>query len=123
MIDHSIKPSKDRTHIVLTVVGEVAGQHMMKYIIEAHALGNEMGINRYLVDATGARNIDSIIGNYDFAYSDMKKTEGIDTLARVAALVSPGDKSHDFVETVLSNAGLSLKIFTDIDMALDYLKG
>jgi hypothetical protein len=118
---YSIKPSEDRDYIVLTVLGEIKGQSMMKYIIEAHALGKEMGINRYLVDVTKDRNIDSILGNYGFAYSDMKKTEGVDTMAKVAALVSPEDHSHDFIETVLSNAGLFLKIFTDLDIAREYL--
>ena len=119
---YSLKPSEDRDYIVLTVVGEINGQSMMKYIIEAHDLGKEMGINRYFVDVTEARNIDSILGNYNFAYSDMKKSKGVDTLARVAALVSPGDHSHDFIETVLTNAGLSLKLFTNPVTAREYLR-
>jgi hypothetical protein len=67
-------------------------------------VGRKMGINKYLVDVTKARNTDTVLGNYEFAYTDMKKTEGIDKYARVAVLVSPEDHSHDFVEIVARNA-------------------
>lgn len=42
-------------------------------------------------------------------------------MARVAGLISPGDHSHDFVETVSMNAGMFLKLFTDITEARNYL--
>lgn len=122
MTTYNVRPSDDQSHIVLTIVGEVRGKHMKKYIVEAHAVGKEMGIHRYLVDVTEAKNIDSVTDQYKFAYSDMKNTEGVDPRAKVAALVSPGDKSHDFIETLLHNAGLLLKIFTHSDMAMKYLE-
>ncbi|MBW1814413.1 MAG: hypothetical protein JRJ39_12290 [Deltaproteobacteria bacterium] len=75
----------------------------MKQNLEAHTLGGKLGINRYLVDVTESRNTDSVMESYDFAYEDMKNTEGIDLYARVALLVSPGDHSHDFIETVTTN--------------------
>jgi len=118
---YSIKPSKNQDYIVLKVVGNFKGQDMMKYIIESHALGKDLGINRYLVDVTEATNIDSLASNYNFAHADFRKVEGIDIKARVAAIVSQGDHSHDFIETVLCNAGLPLKLFNDLDKALEYL--
>ena len=121
MTEYSIRPSEDQSYIVLTVLGDFVGKAMMKYVVEAHALGKKMGINRYLVDVTKARNVDTIVGNYEFAYSDMKKAEGIDPFAKVAALVGPGDHSHDFIETVLINAGLRLQIFHDLGKAREYL--
>jgi hypothetical protein len=80
-----------------------------------------MNINHYLVDVTDARNIDSVKNNYDFAYSDMKAAEGINLTAKVVAVVSPEDHTHDFVETVLCNAGLPIKLFRDREKAIDYL--
>lgn len=120
-MEYSIKPSKDSDYIILKVSGEFTAQSFMKCIVETHTLGREMGIHSYLVDATNARNTDSAFGNYKFAYSDMKNTEGIDLLARVAGLVSPGDCSHDFVETVSNNAGMIFKLFTDPDEAKAWL--
>jgi len=95
---------------------------MMNYIVEAHALGDKMGVKRYLVDVTEARNVDSAVKNYEFAYSDIKKADTVNPKARVAALVCPGDHSHDFIETVLYNAGQPIKIFDDLSKAQEYLR-
>lgn len=120
-MEYSINPSENRDYIILKVVGDFTAKAFMKCVVESHTLGKEMGIHCYLVDVTNARNIDSAFGNYEFAYSDMKMTEGTDPLARVAGLVSPGDHSHDFVETVSNNAGMSLRLFTDPAEAKSYL--
>ena len=120
---YTIKPSKDGKYIILTIVGEINSQSAMKQNLEAHALGKELGINRYLVDVTEARNTDSVLESYEFANIDMRETEGFDIHAQVATLVSPGDHSHDFIETVARNSGLSVKIFTDPDLARQYLTG
>jgi hypothetical protein len=122
-MEYSINPSADRDYILLKVVGDFTAESFMKCIIESHTLGQELGIHSYLVDVTKAKNVDSAYGNYSFAYSDMKKTEGIDPAARVAGLVSPGDHSHDFVETVSNNAGMILKLFTDSAEAMAFLSG
>ncbi len=82
-----------------------------------------MGINRYLVDVTQAKNTDSVQDSYEFAYNDMKTAEGIDQYARVATLVSADDHSHDFIETVSRNAGLNVRIFTDPEKAKKHLTG
>lgn len=121
MLEYHIKPSESRDYIILTVVGEFTAEVFMKCIVETHTLGREMGIRNVLVDVTNARNIDSAMGTHKFAYSDMKTTEGVERLARVAGLISPGDHSHDFVETASSNAGMFLKLFTDRDKAIAYL--
>lgn len=120
-MEYSIKPAEDGDYIILKIVGEFVGKEIMQCIIETHALGMEKDIHRYLVDATQARNVDSVLGTYDFAYVDMRQTAGIDPLARVAGLVSPGDHSHDFVATVSANAGMHLELFTDHEQALKYL--
>ena len=109
LMDYAIKPSGDRSYIMLTVTGEFTAKSFMQCVIETHTLGRELGIHFYLVEATRARNIDSVFGNYKFAYTDMPKTEGIDPHAVVAVLASPDDHSHDFVETVSNNAGMPLK--------------
>jgi len=120
-VEYRITPSQKREYIHLEVVGAFTSKTLMKCIVETHTLGMELGIHRYLMDASKARNIDSVLGTYEFAHAEMKHTEGIDPRARVAALVSPGDHSHDFVETVSQNAGMALKLFTDREEALAFL--
>jgi hypothetical protein len=120
-MEYSIKASEKGDYIILTVEGDFTAKTFMKCIVESHTLGQKIGTHCYLVDVTKAKNIDSAMGAYEFAYSDMKTTKGVDRFARVAGLVSPGDHSHDFVETVSNNAGMSLKLFTDAKEAIDYL--
>lgn len=122
-MEYTIKPSEDGKYIVLKIDGDFTASQMMACVIESHALGKQLGLRCYLVDVRRARNIDSAMGNVNFAYRDMKQVEGVDPRARVAGLVSPGDHSHDFVATVSENAGMFLKLFTDFDEAVGYLLG
>lgn len=119
--EYTITPSADGRYIVVKVCGEINRKTAMQQILEAHALGRRLGVNRYLVDVTAARNTDSVRDSYDFAYTDMSDTEGIDKAARVATLVSQGDHSHDFIEIVSRNSGLNVTLFTDRELAVQHL--
>lgn len=88
----------------------------------AHAQGRELGINRYFVDMTEARNAERVVGNYEFAHEDMRRDQSIEKDVRVAILVSPEDHSHDFVETALRNAGHNVTLFRDRELALRHLQ-
>jgi len=121
-VDYSISLSKDRTYIFIKIRGDINPGSAMQINLEAHALGRQMNIGQYLVDVTEAINTGSATDNYEFAYSDMRTREGIDKHARVATLVSPGDHSHDFVETTAVNAGLDVRLFTDLEQAIRFLR-
>lgn len=117
---HRISVSPDKAYILVTVTGEITARSAMEQNREAHALGERLGIDCYLVDVTDARNVDSTVDNYNFAYRDMQAPP-INPRARVALLVRPGDHSHDFVETVSRNAGLDVTIFTNLSEARKFL--
>lgn len=120
-MSYTINPSDDRKYIVLKHRGEVDGDIAMTRVLEAHTLGAELGILRYLVDLTDARNVDSVTQTYKYAYEDMKTPPGFNLNARVAMLVNPEDHSHDFVETALRNAGHNVTLFRDRDLAIKHL--
>lgn len=120
-MSYTITPSDDGKYIFLKITANIDRQLAMQYILESHKMGQELGIDRYLMDATESRNVESSIQNYEFAYKDMHNTPAIDKSARVAALVSPGDHSHDFIETVTKNSGLDLTLFTDREEAIRHL--
>jgi hypothetical protein len=119
---YEICPSEDDSYITLVVKGEVNRNSAMQQNLQAHALGKQLGINRYLVDMTEARNTDTTLDQYQFAYKDMHETPGIDTRARVAVVVTEGDHSHDFIETVARNSGLNVKLFTERTQAISFLQ-
>ena len=114
-------PSEDGKYIILIVTGDLTGKMMMEYNLEAHSLGRELGINRFLVDVTKSRNVDPPSSNFSFARYDLNKTPGIDQSARIATLVSPGDNSHKFIETVSRDSGLDVTHFTDRYQAINHL--
>ena len=118
---YTITPSADGKYIVLKVTGDMTRRLTMDQNLESHAMGKRLGINRYLVDVTESRNVESVIDNYRFAYEDMRQAADIDKSARVAVLVSPDDHSHDFVETAARNAGLNVTLFTDRELAVRHL--
>jgi hypothetical protein len=119
-LTYTITPSPDKTYITIKVTGNITRESAMEHNIKAHALGKNLGINRFLMDMTEARNNESIINNYKFAYEDMT-TPDIDPAARVAVVISPGDTSHDFAITANINAGFNVTVFNDIEKAKEYL--
>jgi hypothetical protein len=120
-MNYTITPSADGSFILIKVRGDINRHSAMQMNLEAHELGRQLQLRRYLVDVTESRNTDDTLDIYEFAHLDMRRTEGIDLGARVAMLVSPGDHSHDFVETTLYNAGLNGRLFTDPDKARQFL--
>lgn len=120
-MEYTIHPSDDGRYIILKVTGEITADQMMACNIETHAAGEKLGVFRYLVDVTEARNVDSVINNYQFAYRDLRGRTDMNKSARVAILADPEDASHDFAETVMRNAGVNVKLFKDRDAAISHL--
>ena len=120
-MEYQIIPFQDRRYILITVKGEINRRIAMQINQEAHQLGREIGVNRYLMDLREARNTDSVVDQYEFAYHDMQRSEEIDRYARVALLAAPEDHSHDFIVTVCVNAGLNVSLFTDPEQAERFL--
>jgi hypothetical protein len=121
MSSYAIFPSEDRKYIVLKHQGDINSQIAMERVQEAHALGAELGITRYLVDLTEARNVNSISKTYQYAYKDAKTSPEVNQNMRVSMLVNPDDHSHDFVETALRNAGHNVTLFRDRESAIEHL--
>jgi hypothetical protein len=83
--------------------------------------GKELNILRYLYDLRNAPNIESVTSNYEFAYKEMPKSP-LDANATVALLADPEDRSHDFVETVMRNAGFNVRLFSEKEEAVAWLE-
>lgn len=118
---YTIKPSDNGKYIILKFTGDLTNKLALAGTLESHALGNKLGIRRYLVDVTESRNVESTTANYSHGYHGLK-TEGIDMTARVAAVVNKDDSSHNFFETVAKNAGHNITLFKDLDSAIRHLE-
>jgi len=112
--------STDKKYIYTRVTGLVDAASMLECVLAAHQLARQAGVTRHLLDLTEARNHLSTLDNYHFAYNDMNQPD-INRLAHVAMLVSPGDHSHDFLETLLRNSGRDVTLFTSREAAEHHL--
>lgn len=121
-MDHEIFVSDDGTYVVLRIIG-ATGRHRMAQVVASHELGAKLNINRFLVDLRDALNVDTPVEDYGMAYTDFPATPEVNRAARVACLVSPGDRSHDFLITVFRNSGSWIEKFEDLAQAEVYLRG
>lgn len=78
------------------------------------------GITRILNDVRGIRSQMNIIEDYNYAYSDVHEI-GLPRGIRAAILADEGDTSHDFQQTVASNAGYIVRVFYSYKDAVNWL--
>jgi hypothetical protein len=119
---HTIRISDDSAYVILEQSGKVTRKHQLQCNIEAHKVGKEYQIRKYLVNLIQARNVESNIENYQFTYEDIRSADEFDRTAVVALLVDPDDHSHDFFETLAQNSGLNVTLFRDKAKAIEFLK-
>lgn len=99
------------------ITAEVARQ----IAAETEKLSDESGIQSRLIDVRNRPNISSVSSNYDLAYNDLDHLE-IKRNSRVAVLVSPEDKTHDFALLAIRNAGFNVRKFTEEAAAIAWLE-
>jgi hypothetical protein len=119
-MNHNINISEDNKYIIVKATGNISRLLVIQYFVEAHTLGTQKSLDRYLVDFTECRNTDTVLRNYTLAYEDMKDPR-INQSARTALLVSLHDHSHDFLETLLRNSGNDVTLFHDRELAVWHL--
>jgi hypothetical protein len=122
-MDYSITPSENQKYIIHKITGDIDRSIALPQVLEAHALGRKLGIDRFLVDLTEARNTDNVGNTFFFTNQDLKTNSGINAFAWVALLINPEDDSHNFIEITARNAGLYFRLFTDAFDAIRYLIG
>lgn len=119
-MNHSVSLSDDGRLVCCRVTDDITFERATQFTRDAIALGERRGVHCFLFDLRGTRNVASVFGNYQFAYSGLA-TVGMDRCARVAMLVDADDHSHDFVETAVRNAGYDVKLFTEAAAATAWL--
>jgi hypothetical protein len=120
-MNYSITPSEDQKYIIHKITGDIDRSIALPQVLESHALGRKLGIDRFLVDLREARNIDNIGNSFFFTNQDLKTNSRINIFARAALLISPEDESHNFIELTAINANLHFRLCTDHDQAMQYL--
>ena len=101
------------TGIVRIKVNEpITAELVLSFTKDAINTAGQHGSLRYLVDVRRAKNVTGTCDQYSLAYEEMERL-GLDRASRIAVLISPGDTSHDFIETVFRNAGYDCQLFLE----------
>jgi hypothetical protein len=80
----------------------------------------KQGVCNLLIDARGTPSVKTTVEDYDIAYYRLQEL-GFTRDSKSAILVDPDDKTHDFFETCTMNAGYNWRIFSDADLASQWL--
>lgn len=90
---------------------------LLKEIVRESA---KSGVSGLLIDVRGAPSLKTTVEDYDIAYYRLQEL-GFKPHLKSAIVVDPEDKTHDFFETCTMNAGYNLRIFSDPDLAGQWL--
>ena len=116
-----IKVSDNGKYIIVRVDEDMTRTLAESLGLEAMHLGIKKNLNKFLYDLRNSRNKETINANYIFAKQDLKRLDP-NPANKIAMLTSPNDKSHDFIETVLRNAGYNVKLFIVEEEAIIWLE-
>lgn len=111
-----VELSDDGTHVRIRVFTPITEELTREFTAAAIGLANQHGILKYLVDVRRAKNISSTISQYQMGYEDLAKVS-FSRKSMIAVVYRAGDTSHNFVETVMANAGFNCKLFEEDDAA------
>lgn len=85
-------------------------------------LGRAHGVARLMFDSRGTPFQTGIAAQYEYAYNQARRL-GLTREWRIAMVVTPGDRSYDFMETAFVNSGYIARLFSDYQRAVDWLRG
>jgi len=120
-MNYTITISDNGKYLICRVTGEITVDIAREFTKELYRLSRNLKIKRFLNDVRGASNALSTLQNYDFAYKDMEEMN-LQRDACSAILVGPADRTHDFVGTVIQNAGYNVRIFHEEGAAVAWLE-
>jgi len=106
--------------VLVEVHGSVTIETIKAIIKEATNLLKEHGLRDFFYDGSDSTSAISILDQYQVVSHDLAAF-GFDRRSKIAAFVSVGDSSRDFIETALINAGYHCRLFTDRAEATSWL--
>jgi hypothetical protein len=117
---YELSLSEDRTYVRVRVLKPITEALEREFAQNAIKDAKRLDIAKFLVDVRGIPNVASSFEQCLFGYKAMNQF-GLGRNARIAVVVDADDKSHDFIETTLVNAGYRCRLFPDADSALQWL--
>lgn len=113
---------------IVTVRGELGVVELrFEGAVDVAQLGDTRLEVRRLLEEDPTRNVLVDMRKMDFSMStfdiySFASTIQLPTSSRIALLAKPDDKNAEFFETVAKNRGIPLRLFTELDEAMSFLK-
>lgn len=123
--EYEVGVSPDESHVYVRVVRPSITLGLAEaFTRDLSQLGNDTGIARCLIDVRGAKSVAGVHGDYQYAY-EKAESAGLSRNWKIALLKDGIDRTHDFLKTVMDNAGWTSKYFEDENEheAVAWLKG
>jgi len=119
-MSHSASLSENGKFIVCKLNELITLDVAKEFALEVDRLSRATGVKRVFTDVRGAPNVLSVFENYDFAYKILESIQ-IQRDVRAAILIDQTDRTHNFAETVIRNAGYNVRLFQDEEAAITWL--
>lgn len=119
-MDYKIKIVESKNYIVMKIFSDITLEVAREFTRDLAATVERTKIQNIFCDARGSRNVISTFDNYTYGYREMAEL-GLRQNIRSAVVIDPEDKTHNFIETVIQNAGYVTRMFKDENEALEWL--
>lgn len=119
-VQYKFSMTEGQPWIYVRVCGPVTKALVLDVLKEAAGQAAKQGVCNLLIDARGAPGVKTTVEDYNIAYYRLKEL-GFRRDFKSAILVDPDDTTHHFFETCAYNAGYNWRIFSDEDLASQWL--
>jgi hypothetical protein len=117
---NEVRLSDCGTYVLVRPTETTKWRNIVEYLSEAVKTAKANSVKTYLIDVRDVASGFSTLEHYQIAHHEGRKL-GFATGSQIALLVSVGDRSRDFVVTVVKNAGFDCKLFEEESAAKDWL--
>jgi len=107
---HTLSIPESRTHVRAQISEPLTVDAAWEILCETRESSRSEGIRGFLLDTRGFGCELGPVACYEIAYTGLERL-GFDRDWMWAILVSPGEGSYDFLETVVRNAGYRCRLF------------
>lgn len=121
-MDYRVEVSPAGDYVILTMEGEITATNVEGMARSAIILADDVGTNRFLVDARLARNVDSPVANARFAHR-IEYSWWPPKNSRTAIVTAIDDHTHDFVAEMCAETTAVVRMFTDMGEATRWIEG
>ncbi len=118
---YEIMLSEDKTYLRVRVFDTINEKLSKEFAGEAIKEAKQLNIKKFFIDVRGSRNTSGTFHQYLFGHKDLSRL-GLEKLSKIAILTDEDDKSHDFIETVMCNAGYKCHLFQSERSVLEWFE-